>query len=434
MMVDSWTRWAWVTSVLLGCGSSAGVPLGDGGTAPTVDMGPQHDAAEVETGIDANPIFPIGPVDLGFGAETQMALTGNRLVVAWIGAGPISYALSMDRGATFPYVSQIPQTRLGDPIAAAAPDGSILVGGIGLCTNRCVGRLVVALSAKDATTFEPPAVLDSPYFNDHPWLTAATDGRLTLVYNSRSLTGNPPVFDGSAMQASTSTTGQAWETHDIVPLDMQRGTSIPTGSVAGTVSYALFYDSAALSQTTLEKSPDGNVWSPTAPLPNRFGAYSGQAVRSASLDSDVWLLYGVAQTGNAEGTAFVYPQGLAIVHSSNEGGDWQEGVVVVNDGRLYMNPELVVERTGVLDVVYYAGTRDLDPDAAFEWTRSTDAGSSWSTPVVLQRGILFQSSRTTANWLGDYVAVATDDDFAYFAWTANQTGTARATFARRPLR
>jgi hypothetical protein len=142
----------------------------------------------------------------------------------------------------------------------------------------------------------------------------------------------------------------------------------------------------------------------------------------------------VAQTGTSESTAFVYPQGLAIVHSSDEGGDWQESIVVINDGRLYMEPELVVERTGALDVVYYAGTRDLDPDAAFEWTRSTDAGSTWSTPVVLQRGIRFQASRTTADWLGDYVAVVTDDDFAYFAWTANETGRAQAKFARRVLR
>jgi len=423
-----------MTSVLLGCSSNAGVPPDDGGTEPTVDVGPQGDAAEIETGVDANPLLPIGPVDLGFGAETQMALADNRLVVAWIGAGPISYALSTDRGATFPYVSQIALTRLGDPIAAAAPDGSIFVGGIGLCSNTCVGRLVVALSAKGATSFEPPAVLNSPYFIDHPWLTAATDGRLTLVYNSRSLTGNPPAFDGSAMQASTSTTGQGWETNDIVPLDGQRSMSIPTSSVAGTVSYALFYDSASLSQTTLEKSADGKVWSPTAPLPGRFGAYSGQAIRSASRDSDVWLLYGVAQTGSAESTAFVYPQGLAIVHSSDEGADWQEGVVVINDGRLYMEPELVVERTGALDVAYYAGARELDPDGAIEWMRSTDAGASWSTPVVLQGGIRFQTSRTTADWLGDYVAVVTDDDFAYFAWTSNETGTARAKFARRTLR
>ena len=127
-------------------------------------------------------------------------------------------------------------------------------------------------------------------------------------------------------------------------------------------------------------------------------------------------------------------QGLAIVHSADEGGDWQESIVVINDGRLYMEPELVVERTGVLDVVYYAGTRELDPDAAFEWTRSTDAGSTWSTPVVLQRRILFQASRNTADWLGDYVAVVTDDDYAYFAWTSNETGRAQAQFARRALR
>jgi hypothetical protein len=83
--------------------------------------------------------------------------------------------------------------------------------------------------------------------------------------------------------------------------------------------------------------------------------------------------------------------------------------------------------------VYYAGNRALDPNATFEWIRSTDAGTTWSSPVVLRRGILFQSERDVQDWLGDYVAVATDDEFAYFAWTSNDTGEAVAQFARRPL-
>jgi hypothetical protein len=98
-----------------------------------------------------------------------------------------------------------------------------------------------------------------------------------------------------------------------------------------------------------------------------------------------------------------------------------------------MLPELAIERTGAFDIVYYGATRDLDPDAAFEWIRSTDAGATWSRPVVLQTGILFKAQRRVPDWLGDYVTIVTDDDFAYFAWTSNQTGRAMVEYARRAL-
>jgi hypothetical protein len=277
-------------------------------------------------------------------------------------------------------------------------------------------------------------MVDNPYYIDHPWLTAATDGRLTLIFNPRDLTGSPPTFAGSGMQAATSTTGQTWETHDIVPLEAQRNMYIGTGSVDKTTSYALFYDLAAPFGQTLKKSVDGKVWSSTAVLPGRAGAYVGDAVRSASHGSDVWLLYGLAGEGGGESSAAVYHQGLALVHSSDGGNTWESGWMIVGDGRLYMLPELTVERTGALDLVYYAATRDLDPDASFEWVRSTDAGATWTRPVVLQRRILFKAQRRVPDWLGDYVAMATDDDFAYFAWTSNETGQAMVEYARRSVR
>jgi hypothetical protein len=282
--------------------------------------------------------------------------------------------------------------------------------------------------------FEPPVTVDSRYFVDHPWLTAATDGRLTLVYNPRDLTtGNPPMFHGSGMLAATSQDGRTWQTNAIVPVEVDRNAALATGSVDGTESYALFYDAAAPYGQVLEKSADGKVWSATATFPGRLGPYTVDAVRSASRGADIWLLSGLAGDGGSESTTIVYHQGLALLHSGDGGATWQEESTAINDGRIYMLPELGIEPSGALDVLYYAAARDLDPAATFEWVRSTDAGATWSSPVALDTGILFQRSRLGRDWLGDYVAMTSDADYGYFIWTANQSGTSAARFARRPL-
>jgi hypothetical protein len=415
--------------VVVGCGSNGFGGLDDGGDLPTGETGEA-------------PLSPIGPIDLGLGGETQMAIAGNRVVVAWnaltvsrpgVRTDAIGYALSTDRGTTFMTTSTVREAPLGDPIAAATPDGSLFVGGLALCATGCVGRVAVARSQKDTTSFEPAVMIDNPHFVDHPWLTAASDGRLTVVYNPRDFTQNPPAFLGSGIQAATSKNGLAWETHDVVSFDANRNVAIATGSVDGTESFALFYDSDAPFGETLEKSANGAAWAPTTTFPETVTSYLGSAVRSASRGPDVWLLYGLAGSAASQTTSIVFAQGLALGHSSDGGATWQKPAIIVSDGRSYLLPELAIERNGALDVAYYAGNRDLDPDATFEWMRSTDAGTTWSSPVVLKRGILFQSRRDLQDWLGDYVAVASDDDYAYFAWTSNDTGQAVAQFARRPL-
>src|SRR5579859_7641310 len=105
---------------LLGCGSSADGTGGGGGGSADAGM-------EVPT--------PVGPVDLGPGGETQMAVSGNRVLVAWIGLQGVSYGLSLDRGKTFSFSAPIREAGFGDPIAAATPDGSLFVGGLGGCTS-----------------------------------------------------------------------------------------------------------------------------------------------------------------------------------------------------------------------------------------------------------------------------------------------------------
>jgi hypothetical protein len=402
---------------LLGCGSNDN---GGGGGGDTPDAG--HETPT-----------PIGPIDLGPGGETQMAVSGNRLLTAWIGQQGISYALSLDRGATFSYNAMIHEAGFGDPIAAAAPDGSLFVGGLGGCTSGCIGRIVIARSAKDAMTFEPGVNVDSRWFVDHPWLTTATDGRLTIIFNPRDVTTNPPSFRGSGMTAATSQDGKVWEQNAIVPLMADRNAALATSNGDGTESYALFYDSAAPYGQVLEKSADGKMWAPTATFPGRIGPYTSDAVRAASRGADIWLLSGLAGDGGSETTTIVYHQGLALIHSADGGATWQEGSTAVSDGRLYMLPELSIEPSGALDVLYYAATRDLDPAATFEWVRSTDAGATWSAPVVLDQKILFQRSRLGRDWLGDYVATTADADYVYFMWTGNQSGQSAARFARRPM-
>src|SRR5262249_47260425 len=153
---------------------------------------------------------------------------------------------------------------------------------------------------------------------------------LTLVYNPRDFAQNPDNFMGSGIQASTSKNGLAWETHDVVAFDPNRNVAVATGSVDGTDSFALFYDSDAPLGETLEKSPNGAEWSPTTTFPETVTSYLGTAVRSASRGSDVWLLYGLAGSVDSQTISIVFAQGLALGHSTDGGATWQKPAIIVS--------------------------------------------------------------------------------------------------------
>src|SRR5262249_41295208 len=263
--------------------------------SPPADAGTSQVEAGTDADVDAGPP-PIVPIQLAkLASETQLAVAGSRVIVAWNqfskgGSVVIGWALSTDGGQSFPTKGELFAANTGDPIATAAPDGSLYMGGLAIpaCDGgACSGQIVIARS-RSGTSFDPPAIIDNPNFCDHPWLDAASDGRLTVLYNPRAVDFNTQTFAGSAMLASTSLDGTTWETHDIVPFGKGTNVSLVTGSVDGTTSWALFFDNTTLgSGMTLEKSGDGKIWTKTAPLPA-----DAFAIRAVARGAEVFVLSG----------------------------------------------------------------------------------------------------------------------------------------------
>jgi hypothetical protein len=382
------------------------------------------------------PTQAVAPIPLAKSAsETQLAVAGPRVVVAWNassnGRVVIGWALSTDGGLTFPTTGRVLAANIGDPIATAAPDGSLYVGGLGIPScdgGACSGQIVIARSAS-GTSFAAPAIIDNPNYCDHPWLDAASDGRLTVLYNPRAVDFTAKTFAGSAMLAATSTDGTIWETHDIVPFSRTTNVSLVTGSVDGTTSWALFADDTAAGGMTLEKSADGKTWSRTTPLPS-----DALAIRAVARGDDVYVLFGVPElAGNAEAALPLFDS-LTLVRSRDGGATWDAAIPITKDPRKYLLPELTIEPSGALDLVAYAGKAAGDPNATFEWTRSIDAGASWRAPIVLDSKLVLEQNRQTPARLGDYVAARYLGGIGYFAWTNNTSGQSAVVFAHTDVR
>ena len=376
--------------------------------------------------------------------ETHLAVAPDgRVLVAWIGLGAkfgTGYAFSADRGATFT-PPELVSGNLGDPIVASGADSSFYLGYLdGTCgaAESCTnGHVYVQKAAPGSSTFGAPVDISEgnpAHFYDKPWLMRTGTGGLVAIFNQREGV-YPNNLD--AIVASRSTDGTTWTRSFVVPVQ-PKGTlaSIPHACASRTGSrvWAIFIDSTSATGGSLRWSDDGGAtWPPanqgqTFSLPSETNV-QGYDYRCAGEGNDVWVMYGLA---DGAGTAESIPSlsQIRVAHSGDAGKTFDRRTTISIAGASFLRPEIVIEPSGAIDVLTYRGARDDDPKGRVERLRSTDQGKTFGTPIVELDPLLFDPSRATPTWIGDYSGLVADGTNIFMSFVTNTSGKGHIAFRK----
>jgi hypothetical protein len=441
---------AFPIALFVACSDSA---VGAVTTPPVADAAPVEAATEdVTPPSDAAPDAAVrSPISSSTKttaeAETHLAVAPDgRVLVAWNGFGPkfgTGYAFSPDRGATFA-AAELIAGNLGDPIVASGSDSSLYIGYVdgtcngGTCTN---GHVYVRKAPPGSSTFG--AAIDvsegnPAHFYDKPWLMRTGTGALVTIFAQRE--GNYPT-NLDAIVAARSTDGVAWTRSMVVPIQpMGTLAGIPhaCASRSGGRVWTVFVDSSSAVGGTLRWSDDGGATWPTTnrgqtfSLPSETAEVQSYDYRCAGEGNDVWVMYGLG-AGPGTDDAISPLRAIVVAHSGDAGITFDRRTTIELTGALYLRPELVVEAGGALNLMMYRGAKANDPMGRVERLRSTDGGKTFAAPVVELDPTLFDPSRSTPTWIGDYSGLVADGTDILMSYVANAGGHSHVAFTKRPL-
>ena len=411
--------------------------------AATEDATPPPDAAPdaaLQSSIS-------GSTKTNLESETHLAVAPDgRVLVAWIGLGPkfgTGYAFSPDRGATFA-PPELMAGNLGDPIVASGSDSSLYIGYLdgtcngGACTN---GHVYVRKAPPGSSAFGAAVDISEgnpAHFYDKPWLMRTGAGGLVAIFAQRE--GNYPT-NLDAIVAARSTDGVAWTRSMVVPIQpMGTLAGIPhaCASRSGARVWTVFVDSSSAIGGTLRWSDDGGAtWlttnrGQTFSLPSETAEVQSYDYRCAGEGNDVWVMYGLG-AGLGTEDAISPLRAIVVAHSGDAGKTFDRRTTIELTGALYLRPELVVEAGGALDIMMYRGAKADDAMGRVERLRSTDGGKTFGAPIVELDPMLFDPSRSTPTWIGDYSGLVADGTDLLMSYVTNASGHAHVAFTKRPL-
>jgi len=440
---------AFPLALFLACSDSAvspapAAPLADSGLVEAAD---DDATAPPDAAPDAAVLSPISSsAKTTSESETHLAVAPDgRVLVAWIGLGTkfgTGYAFSPDRGATFA-APELIAGNLGDPIVASGSDSSFYIGYLdgtcsgGSCTN---GHVYIRKAPPGSSTFGAAVDVSEgnpAHFYDKPWLMRTGTGGLVTIFAQRE--GNYP-NNLDAIVAARSTDGVAWTRSFVVPIQpMGTLAGIPhaCASRSGARVWTVFVDSSSAIGGTLRWSDDGGATWPAANQGQTFSLSSELAEvqsydsRCAGEGDDVWVMYGLG-TGPGTEDAISPLHQIVVAHSGDAGKTFDRRTTIELTGALYLRPELVVEASGALDVMMYRGAKADDASGRVERLRSTDGGKTFAAPVVELDPMLFDPSRATQTWIGDYSGLVADGTDVLMSYVTNGDGHSHIAFKKRP--
>jgi hypothetical protein len=166
----------------------------------------------------------------------------------------------------------------------------------------------------------------------------------------------------------------------------------------------------------LHQSMDqGKTWQMAGAVPAANVVF--QAPTCAAHGNDLWIAYA---SGMAAFSSSMDAPGSAVqvTHSGSGGGSFDPPVTVSDgaSGTLYLFPALTRDASGKLQIVYYQGAMS-GASATLTMAASPD-GTTWTTSPLAMPGT-FTLDRTLANWLGDYLGIASPAGSTFVSYTEN---------------
>jgi hypothetical protein len=125
---------------------------------------------------------------------------------------------------------------------------------------------------------------------------------------------------------------------------------------------------------------------------------------------------------------------VRLAHSG-DGGSTFDARYAVEDpsaGAFFMLPNIVSDEQGGVHVTYYAGVDSGDAAASYRASLSTDGGATFGPSGVVHAPLLFDLSRATPTWLGDYQGLWVASGKLYIAYVDNSSGASHVAFYRAP--
>jgi hypothetical protein len=147
--------------------------------------------------------------------------------------------------------------------------------------------------------------------------------------------------------------------------------------------------------------------------------------------NDVWSSYTLSKDDLAQGSEAGQKAYSIIVRASSTGGAQFGAAMDAADtsaSPYFLLPDLKHDDGGLLDMVYYAGSMDDDPNGAFRRARfSFGASNPPSTPVFAP--VILTADRAVPYWLGDYIGHYVRGNRMYTTYVVNSDMTSHVAFA-----
>ena len=441
-------RLVFLAVLLAACGGKlagdedGGVPI----DASTKDASKKDATPIVDTGIDVAPPLD-GGVNVsgdgpGFDSEDEIAVAPDgTIAILWSAFNTqnfvaMRYAFSVDDGKTFgaPIDLIVPSGLYpGDPAITVDAQGNFWAAYLGIKysgQNVAYTRVFVAESPKGSLKFNPPVEVSQPNNTteliDHPKIFVTKQGTLLVGW------ADIPQPSGQTATGvvARSTDGSTWTRTTVVQQ--------PESTFA---NFFWFCESAAGVHTTFLEATSSAFFAGIRTSTDDGASFGTGLSTHVSLDADqvagldpmcvtngndVWVMYSTTQNPSVDETTLDGADHLWVAHSADGAQTFPTRIdgLDLSASKLATIPLLVRDGAGMLDVAYVAGNADQDSNGSIRFTRS--GGPS----KVVDGPMLFDLSRTSQTWVGDYFGGVAHAGALYLAYPRNETGLDHIYFAK----
>jgi hypothetical protein len=180
---------------------------------------------------------------------------------------------------------------------------------------------------------------------------------------------------------------------------------------------------------------DGNTWT-TAPVQVSLDTdqIAGLDPFCVTSGSDVWVMYGTTLMPSMDSTTLDGADHIFIAHSPNGGASFdmaRPDAIDHGADMLATIPLMTLDGSGKLDTAYVAGNMQGDPAGSIRFTRTTGTTVGASTQV--DGPMLFDLSRVTQTWVGDYFGGVVHGSALYLAYPNTASGQTHIYFRKLAL-
>lgn len=398
-----------------------------------------------------------GSVDSMYEGETTVVATADGTVAAaWIavsdqGTPYIAYAFSPNDGVTWqaPIALPSPDGRFGsDPVLATDSFGNLYLTWVGFKApggNVSDMQVYVATSKPGTFAFGPPMLVSDPNeptstFLDKPWITVTAKDSVIVSYarfadDFSIITGRSTDF-GQSFTRTVVIQDEALTTfYNLAYLCVSK----ETGRLFTTYQAIQQFGQDLSIKTMLSWSDDDGVSFPAG----NFSVVSAGELDVAFGDptctargSDLFVTYHLSKdplSGESEASQKAYS---VIVRHSGNGGVSFDGLMDAGDvmtAPFFMLSDVKHEDTGMLDVVYYAGSMDDDPAASFRRARFSYGAVNQPPSDLVESPVVMTPDRGVPYWLGDYIGHYIRGKREYVTYVVNADYTSHVAFQRLDL-